>query len=172
MLHGTTQYNPPSRFLDEIPKSLVHDAEGSRTARRASGSTGSGGYGGGSSWGSGGSSFGGGSRGGGSSSYGGGGGGSYGGRRRDPDDDVWTGKVFGGSAHRDEVVERAARTPAPQPSHANLLGLRIGDDVRHPKFGDGVILDLEGEGDKAVAVVRFGAAEKRLLLSWAPLEKV
>ena len=175
MLHGTTQYNPPSRFLDEIPKSLVRDAEGSRTARRASGSTGSGGYGGGSSWGSGGSSFGGGSRGGGSSSSsygGGGGGGSYGGRRRDPDDDVWTGKVFGGSAHRDEVVERAARTPAPQPSHANLLGLRIGDDVRHPKFGDGVILDLEGEGDKAVAVVRFGAAEKRLLLSWAPLEKV
>ena len=33
-------------------------------------------------------------------------------------------------------------------------------------------LRLEGEGDKAVAVVRFGSSEKRLLLSWAPLEKV
>ena len=28
MLHGTTQYNPPSRFLDEIPESLVTDADG------------------------------------------------------------------------------------------------------------------------------------------------
>ncbi|CAB4836403.1 unannotated protein [freshwater metagenome] len=78
----------------------------------------------------------------------------------------------GGTAHRDEVVERTARAPAPQPSHANLLGLRLGEDVRHPKFGEGVILDLEGEGDKTVAVVRFRDGEKRLLLSWAPLEKV
>ena len=43
MLHGTTQYNPPSRFLDEIPDELVTDAEGSR-ARRKSASFGSGGW--------------------------------------------------------------------------------------------------------------------------------
>ena len=49
--------------------------------------------------------------------------------------------------------------------------LQVGDRVKHPKFGEGVILDLEGEGDKTVAVVRFRDSEKRLLLSWAPLEK-
>ena len=30
MLHGTTQYNPPSRFLDEIPENLVQSVEGNR----------------------------------------------------------------------------------------------------------------------------------------------
>ena len=35
-----------------------------------------------------------------------------------------------------------------------------------------MILSIEGTGDKAEAVVRFpDVGEKRLLLSWAPLEK-
>jgi len=59
------------------------------------------------------------------------------------------------------------------PSGAEALGLRVGDDVRHAKWGDGVIIDIEGQGDKAEATVRFpDAGEKRLLLSWAPLEKL
>ena len=57
-------------------------------------------------------------------------------------------------------------------AHGKGSIMRLGEDVRHPKFGEGVILDLEGEGDKTVAVVRFRDGEKRLLLSWAPLEKV
>jgi DNA helicase-2/ATP-dependent DNA helicase PcrA len=49
----------------------------------------------------------------------------------------------------------------------------VGDDVRHGKFGEGVILDLSGTGEKAEARVRFReAGEKTLLLSWAPLEKI
>ena len=53
------------------------------------------------------------------------------------------------------------------------MGLRIGDDVRHAKFGEGVILAIEGEGDKAEAVVRFrGVGEKRLLLAWSPLQRL
>ena len=45
--------------------------------------------------------------------------------------------------------------------------------MRHAKFGEGVILDIEGSGDKAEALVRFpGVGEKRLLLAWAPLEKL
>jgi len=59
---------------------------------------------------------------------------------------------------------------------STLLDLRrypFGDDVRHQKFGEGVIIDIVGAGDKAEARVRFReAGEKQLLLSWAPLEKL
>jgi DNA helicase-2/ATP-dependent DNA helicase PcrA len=78
------------------------------------------------------------------------------------------------SRNRDEIVERAISAPKPPEGHgAEALGLRVGDDVKHAKWGEGVIIDIEGAGDKAEAVVHFPAAgEKRLLLSWAPLEKV
>ena len=50
---------------------------------------------------------------------------------------------------------------------------RVGDDVEHTKWGEGVILHMEGDGDKTEAVVRFPSeGEKRLLLSWAPIKKV
>ena len=40
MLYGSTQYNPPSRFLDEIPAELVESIEGNRRgSRRAAGSS-------------------------------------------------------------------------------------------------------------------------------------
>ncbi|MGH9001007.1 MAG: 3'-5' exonuclease, partial [Acidimicrobiia bacterium] len=58
-------------------------------------------------------------------------------------------------------------------SGAEAMGLRVGDDVAHDKFGEGVILDLAGAGDKAEAVVRFrDVGEKRILLTWAPLRKL
>ncbi len=45
--------------------------------------------------------------------------------------------------------------------------------MRHNVWGDGVVLLVEGEGDRAEAVVNFATVgEKRLLLSWAPIEKV
>jgi DNA helicase-2/ATP-dependent DNA helicase PcrA len=77
----------------------------------------------------------------------------------------------GRDAHRDAVVS-AAITGSAGPG-TRLTGLRIGDDVGHDTFGEGVILDLIGEGEKAEAVVRFRAVgEKRLLLAWAPLKKL
>jgi ATP-dependent DNA helicase UvrD/PcrA len=84
--------------------------------------------------------------------------------------------------HREAVVSAAVRGsepgfgPAPAPTGARgaeQLGLHVGDDVAHEKFGEGVILDLVGNGDKTEAVIRFReAGEKRLLLAWAPLQKL
>jgi DNA helicase-2/ATP-dependent DNA helicase PcrA len=133
MMFGTTDYRPPSRFLDEIPAELIvtsGDERSGRGRRTSSGSSG-----------------------GGSSSGGG-----------------------GLGAHRDAVVAAAMRRDNETPQGARgaeELGLKIGDDVHHDKFGDGVIVDITGSGDKAEARVRFrDVGEKTLLLSWAPLARV
>jgi DNA helicase II / ATP-dependent DNA helicase PcrA len=127
-IFGSTQYNPPSRFLDEIPSELVEEVGGRRRQRR--------------SW----------SRGG----------------------DDTDGRIIGAGG-RSRIVEsalRGGRTPPPS-TGAESLGLRVGEDVRHARFGEGVILELSGTGDKAEALVRFpGVGEKRLLLSWSPLERI
>lgn len=169
-LYGGTQYNPPSRFLDEIPEGLVQSVEGNRRASRRS----AGSYGGTSSGGGYGAP-----RGRTPGSYGGGEG--WGTRRRRSEDDDWSGSVIGGGGrdrdrdrdrHREDVIEAALKPTRPAPSGADALGLTVGDDVHHNKFGDGVITAIEGAGDKAEAVVHFaGVGEKRLLLAWAPLEK-
>jgi DNA helicase II / ATP-dependent DNA helicase PcrA len=140
MLHGSSQYNPPSRFLDEIPRALLADDEESRSTRRRS--SGSGSFGSGEGFRSGGGSFG-------------------------------SGRGDGIDAGRDRMVSQALQPRGPVPSGAHQLGLRAGDDVRHQKWGEGVVLDVRGEGDRAEATVRFpGIGEKQLLLSWAPLEKL
>jgi len=127
-LYGGTQYNPPSRFLDEIPERLVKAIEQRRASR------------GGRTYGSG---------------YGSSG--------------------SGVSANRDRIVERAMQPSGGGPAKhgADALGLKVGDDVVHASFGEGIILLIDGQGDKAEVVVRFpGVGEKRLLLSWAPLKKL
>ncbi|MGD9751345.1 MAG: DNA helicase PcrA, partial [Acidimicrobiia bacterium] len=138
MLFGSSQYNPPSRFLEEIPAELIEEAGvNRRTGRGRSGADPGAGRdriveralaGAGT------------------------GGGGFGGQ----------GATRGGNS-----LERSARPAAPQPSNAHALGFRVGDDVRHPTFGEGVIIGIEGDGDKAVATVRFPAkGERQLLLSW------
>ena len=77
----------------------------------------------------------------------------------------------GRNAHRDAVVSAAITNNTGRGTR--LTGLRVGDDVDHDTFGEGVILDLIGEGEKTEAVVRFrDVGEKRLLLAWAPLQKL
>ncbi len=130
MMFGTTDYRPPSRFLEEIPAELIASTGEEKSGRgRRSGGGGAGSGGGG-----------------------------------------------GLGAHRDAVVAAAMRRENEQPAGARgaeQLGLRVGDDVRHDKFGDGVIVDITGSGDKAEARVRFReVGEKTLLLSWAPLARV
>jgi len=83
---------------------------------------------------------------------------------------VGGGDAAGGSAPSGTFSAPAAQTGA---RGAEQLGLRVGDDVRHEKFGEGVIIEITGAGDKAEAKVRFvDAGEKHLLLQWAPLTRV
>ena len=56
---------------------------------------------------------------------------------------------------------------------AESLDLKIGDDVRHSQWGEGVIVDMGGSPDSPEATVNFaGVGQKTLLLSLAPLEKL
>ena len=53
----------------------------------------------------------------------------------------------------------------------NELGIRLGQRVCHKKFGDGVILNYEGQGAHARVEVNFeSAGTKWLVLSYANLE--
>ncbi len=63
-----------------------------------------------------------------------------------------------------------ARRPTTTVSDADV---EVGDRVRHSHWGEGVVREIVGMGDRAEAVVVFnGHGAKRLLLAWAPLEKV
>jgi DNA helicase-2/ATP-dependent DNA helicase PcrA len=116
-LWGQTQYNPPSRFLKEIPEALMRAAEG--------------------------------------------------GRRPTP--------RMSGRSGRDAIVESAMRRGKVGPVHgtgAEQLGLRAGETVVHAKWGEGVVLEVRGEGDRAEAKVQFPAVgEKHLALSLAPIKR-
>lgn len=50
-------------------------------------------------------------------------------------------------------------------------GLRLGQSARHPTFGEGVVIDFEGQGSSARVSVNFrSAGAKWLVLSYARLE--
>jgi len=73
-----------------------------------------------------------------------------------------------------DVLERD--TPednyAPMPAQ-ETGGMHIGITVRHPSFGEGVILGVEGVGDATRVSVQFRrAGTKRLMLKYASLEAV
>jgi DNA helicase-2/ATP-dependent DNA helicase PcrA len=138
-LHGSRQYNPPSRFLDEIPLELLD--------RRGSVDTGAD-EGRGhlrerSDW------------------------------ARTPVPDFRGGSSRGtarGSRSVTSAASDALRPAAREPRTEHAFA--IGDDVVHPVFGEGVIINIEGAGEKAEAEVRFvERGTKRLALAWAPLTK-
>jgi DNA helicase II / ATP-dependent DNA helicase PcrA len=146
MLFGSTQYNPPSRFFDEIPPELV-DSQGNVSGRSSYGRQ------------------------------------SYRSRSSDHDDPPpyrrrgsEHGDRSSDDAHRDRVVDAAlaaGRRNTPAPANSQELGLRVGDDVEHPAFGEGVIIDISGSGEKAEAVINFaGVGTKHLALAWAPLKRL
>jgi DNA helicase-2/ATP-dependent DNA helicase PcrA len=143
-LFGSTNYNPPSRFIDEIPAELI-DQIGAVSGRTTYGRQ------------------------------------SYRARDEwaDPPPYRRVDRHDNGDAerHRERVVEAALvagqRTKQPSPANSQLIGLRLGDDVEHPAFGEGVIIDIRGQDDKAEATIRFrDAGTKHLSLAWAPLKKL
>jgi DNA helicase II / ATP-dependent DNA helicase PcrA len=116
-LWGSVQWNPPSRFLSEVPEMLL----------RAAG------------------------------------------------DHEGNGASRAGARGRDRLVDaaqRSGRTTPARTTGGERLGLKVGDDVVHGKWGEGVVLELRGSGDKAEATIRFpDLGEKQLLLAWAPLKR-
>ena len=67
-------------------------------------------------------------------------------------------------------------TPPPRATgkkSATTITLNIGDRVAHDTFGMGTVVKISGEGDRTEATINFGQlGEKRLLLSYAPVEKL
>ncbi|WP_232210917.1 UvrD-helicase domain-containing protein [Actinomyces sp. oral taxon 172] len=156
---GTPQEMPPSRFLDDIPAELldVRRAATSGERMRASygGSYGSGAYGSG----------------------------AYGRSRRSEGRDPWGERdagAFGSGRGGVPAQTAGARTvtrmgvaPAAKPAEEKpVLSLKVGDRVKHATLGAGTVTGVEGEGPRTVARIRFGMAEKRLLVRMAPMEKI
>jgi len=109
---GTPQYNPASRFLDEIPADLLDWQRTETTGMRPSSTP--------------------------------------------------------------AVATLAGRPGVRSPGNRPLISLHSGDRVSHDSFGLGTVVRVEGELEKAMAHVDFGAdtGVKRLLLRYAPLEKL
>jgi DNA helicase-2/ATP-dependent DNA helicase PcrA len=67
-------------------------------------------------------------------------------------------------------------TPPPRATgkkSATTISLNIGDRVAHDTFGMGTVVKISGEGDRTEATINFGQlGEKRLLLRYAPVEKL
>lgn len=156
---GTPQEMPPSRFLDDIPAELLDVRRAATSGERMRAS-----YGG--SYGSG--------------SYGSG---AYGRSRRSEGRDPWGerdagafGSGRGGAAAQTagaRTVTRMGVTPAAKPAEDKpVLSLKVGDRVKHATLGAGTVTGVEGEGPRTVARIRFGMAEKRLLVRMAPMEKI
>ncbi|MBT4125573.1 MAG: UvrD-helicase domain-containing protein [Chloroflexi bacterium] len=71
-------------------------------------------------------------------------------------------------------TKHVASTPAARPATRSAGDLfDPGDKVRHKAFGEGVVVSSSGSGaDTQVTVAFSGQGVKRLMLSYAPLEKI
>ncbi|WP_120003246.1 DNA helicase PcrA [Nesterenkonia muleiensis] len=83
--------------------------------------------------------------------------------------------LTGGSGPVSDVTFTPVAKSAPRTQvnpEREIPALNPGDQVQHASFGRGEVIAVEGAGDKQVAKVSFAGAEKRLLLRYAPVEKV
>ena len=163
MLHGQTSYNPPSRFIDEIPADLLDDR--SDDTQRL-----------GSSWRPVTSDWGANRRASEPSEYSQLSETELAGRsqpRSDParhDDSAAKGR----ESRREEARRRvAARMGEPKPAPSADLGYGVGDDVLHDRFGAGVVQDVRPDGDDWEVTVHFAdLGNKTLVASFANLRRI
>jgi len=72
---------------------------------------------------------------------------------------------------RKVTVQTPSFMPKRVETEENEFGLRLGQRVVHPKFGEGMLLDCEGSGERARVHVRFNQyGNKWLALAYAKLE--
>ena len=120
---GAPAYNPPSRFLEEIPEGLVKWNERTSSIDRSIGSG-----------------------------------------------------AYGSGTRSSSLTRSSAFMPAPRATgrkSSETMVLAVGDRVSHDTFGLGTVIAVNGAGDRAEATINFGSAgEKRLLLRYAPVEKL
>jgi DNA helicase-2/ATP-dependent DNA helicase PcrA len=141
-IYGSTQYNPPSRFLDEIPQRLVQAIDGNRRSSRAgSWADAAGTDSSTSSWGD----------------------------RPNRRSGISAERR---AANRERIVDAAIAAGQAAVGGPHESGFKVGDDIVHGKWGDGVVMDLRGAGDKTEITINFPTVgQKVLLLAWAPLKK-
>jgi DNA helicase II / ATP-dependent DNA helicase PcrA len=79
-------------------------------------------------------------------------------------------RPMAGTGYRPPAASGRFREPLAEPA---APGIKLGARVRHGRFGDGVILNLEGQGPQARVQVNFEhQGAKWLMLSYANLEIV
>jgi DNA helicase-2/ATP-dependent DNA helicase PcrA len=163
MLHGQTRYNIKSRFLDELPEDALkwltprNQGFGSGFAKSYQDAWASG-KGMGSMVGAGAQPY---RSNTGSSGYAGGSRGGYG------------GQPYGAKRSEDDFKDLTAPLPTKMAQAKTEGGLRVGQSVFHNKFGEGVVLTLEGNGPDARVQVNFGRhGTKWLMLSVAKLTPI
>ena len=107
-------------------------------------------------------------------------GGEYATRRRESRTRLGDGAGGGGEATRgrlrgnidERLTEWTSSRPAPSVPTPERVPLAVGEIVRHPTFGEGVVQDVAGSGDTEQATVNFtGVGLKRLLVNLARLER-
>jgi DNA helicase-2/ATP-dependent DNA helicase PcrA len=84
----------------------------------------------------------------------------------------------GGTSSLSPSLTRKPRVATTAPPRATgkkstAMELAVGERVSHDTFGLGTVVAIAGEGDKSEATINFGQyGEKRLLLRYAPVEKL
>jgi DNA helicase-2/ATP-dependent DNA helicase PcrA len=85
----------------------------------------------------------------------------------DREEQAQRGRGVGLSGFRARATSWASPAPSEQPAP---VAYRLGDDVSHPTFGEGVVTGLEPGG---IVVIRFSQdrSERKLVADLAPISK-
>lgn len=82
----------------------------------------------------------------------------------------WRQRTF---ASKPKFVQSAPPPRATGKKTTTTISLAVGDRVAHDTFGLGTVVKIAGDGDRTEATINFGQlGEKRLLLRYAPVEKL